>query len=134
MIPLITVKLPWALDLVTGHKTAEHRYRDLVCEYTGPCLIHASNGYDKDLIKWRIDNLRGCILGLVYVLPGYKPQGGKGVVYDMKKPFQLTFDPLPKCKGEISLFWLPETEGQKAAHAEAVKRISRYINLDTYHA
>jgi hypothetical protein len=79
MMRVLTVRQPWAHEIIFGGKDVENRVRNIAGSYRGPVAIHAGLSYDEDAVIWTdtrpipIDedgshtHPAGAIIGVVYL-------------------------------------------------------------------
>lgn len=117
----ITVRQPWAWQIIHQRKDVENRTRNIAGSYRGPVAIHAAQKYDDDAMarlpmhapEWVTEPrvfYPGVILGVVDLVDVVEVSTSEWAQPGMKhlvleNPRALT-EPIP-CKGALGLWTLP---------------------------
>jgi hypothetical protein len=135
----ITVRQPWAWQIINQGKDVENRTRNIAGKYRGPIVIHASLKPDMDALarlpmrapEWvtapRVFDY-GVILGVVDLVDVHEPYFGPdgyacrglldmcsqwaeptGVHLVLANPRPIPLNQQPKCRGALGL-WTPTTD------------------------
>ncbi|UVT31506.1 helix-turn-helix DNA binding protein [Mycobacterium phage Mask] len=139
----ITVRQPWAWQIINQRKNIENRTRNIAGKYRGPVAIHAALKPDQEALarlpmhapEW-VTALRvfdyGVILGVVDLVDVHeamgsfcpqscRPWGESAGVWHLvlANPRPIPLNQQPRVRGALGLWTLPE---DVAAHVEVLTR------------